>query len=1004
METPATSRSFATLLKRYRRAAGLTQAALAERAGYSTDYVSKLERGVRVPLALTLEALAEALQLAPAERASLERAARRVPLPSTRARLPRWGGLQLDPERLAPLVGRLEEQRRLERSLAGEGSPFLLLEGEPGIGKTRLLQDTARQGNLHGLQVLAGGCHRQSGHEPYAPFEETLLQALAQQSPGEQQQALAGCEWLVRLLPELAEATLLAAPTRTLPPAQERRLLFAAVGRFLANVAGSAGTLLVLDDLQWAGADALDLLGSLVRAAPGSLRVVGAYRQTEVRPEDPLSLMVTDLAREGLARRLVLGPLTTEEATTLLEGELAELEAGQRAAAVQRILARAGGVPFFLVSCAQGLQASALGEQAPPPAEAALPQHVTDSIRQRLALLPETAQYLLGAAAVAGREIPRTLLSALAAPLERSQRDVLEALEATGRARLLVEQDEEQYAFAHDLIREVLLADLSAARQAMLHQQIAEALERGPGEPPIERLADHYRRAGLLERAVVYLERAGDRAAAMYAYAEAERAYQDVVVSRKRLGQVAEAARASEKLGKVLAAMARYDQAIPALEEAMALAASQGDRERWGSAMAETVRILALGGTPEQTGVRLPSVLAYLETHAPSPSLLKVCIALGYHYFVTGRYAELLALAPRATAIAHALGDEGVLADIQAGSAYALLGIGDTTEALAVAERVIHLAQANLRLMPLCQALHIAMIVHSFSGNLTLSRQYGQQGLEAAQRLDDPHWLASIESAYSQVAFFSGHWQEADAHAQRAVAIGRQVGFSRSVLYALIELARVRLAQGAVAEACSLLDESIVLTQKHQELFALRYALGLRAEYDLLSGHPQEARERLLPVLAGGALEDWGMQMLLPMLAWAQGELGEVPTAQELLTRGLACARARNEHLTIGILLVVSARLAMRQQHWQEAERALEEAVRLAQALPAPYVEAQARYVSGLVRLQQGAGEQAQSWLMAAGRLLHHLGERLYAERVEQALAALALEGVPAPEGERELP
>jgi hypothetical protein len=146
------------------------------------------------------------------------------------------------------------------------------------------------------------------------------------------------------------------------------------------------------------------------------------------------------------------------------------------------------------------------------------------------------------------------------------------------------------------------------------------------------------------------------------------------------------------------------------------------------------------------------------------------------------------------------------------------------------------------------------------------------------------------------------------------------------------------------------------------------------------------------------------MQMILPMLAWAQGELGDVPTAQELLTRGLACTRARNEQLTTGILLVVYARLAMRQQHRQEAESALEEAVRLAQAIAAPYVEAQALYVAGLVRLQQGEGEQARSRLLAAGRLLHPLGERLYAAYVEQALAALARPQAPAPEGERELP
>src|SRR5207245_7927422 len=95
---------------------------------------------------------------------------------------------------------------------------------------------------------------------------------------------LRGCAWLVRLLPELAEGPIEPLPGWTLAPEHERRLMFKAVQRFLANVAGPAGTLLVLDDLQWAGADALDLLATLVRAADRGGRVGGADGRTEGQP------------------------------------------------------------------------------------------------------------------------------------------------------------------------------------------------------------------------------------------------------------------------------------------------------------------------------------------------------------------------------------------------------------------------------------------------------------------------------------------------------------------------------------------------------------------------------------------------------------------------------------------------------------------------------------------------------------------------------------------------
>jgi predicted ATPase len=141
---------------------------------------------------------------------------------------------------------------------------------------------------------------------------------------------LRGCAWLVRLLPELAEAPIEPLPAWALPPEQERRLLFKAVQRFLANVAGPAGTLMLLDDLQRAGPDVLDLLATLVCAADPALRVPGAYRDTEVQPQGPLAVTLADLAHAGVVRQHALGALTPEEVGQLLAALLDERE-GDRA-------------------------------------------------------------------------------------------------------------------------------------------------------------------------------------------------------------------------------------------------------------------------------------------------------------------------------------------------------------------------------------------------------------------------------------------------------------------------------------------------------------------------------------------------------------------------------------------------------------------------------------------------------------------------------------------------
>jgi predicted ATPase/DNA-binding XRE family transcriptional regulator len=572
-ETP----TFGTLLRHYRLRAGLSQEALAERAHLSTRAVSALEQGInRAPRAATLAVLADALALSIQERDAWVAAVRQemgeartaVEGPADRAAAPR-------------LVGRLQELALLEAHLAGspEGSPppLLLLAGEPGIGKSCLLSEAVRRGGATGWQVLYGGCTRSGGQVPYAPLLQALQRQIAAYPAARRRAALRGCAWLVRLLPELAEGPIEPLPPWTVSPEQERRLLFEAVRRFVANVATSAGTLLVLDDLQWAGADALALLATLVSGSGATLRLVGAYRDTEVQPADPLAVVQADLAQAGLVRHHRVPPLAAAEVRQLLDAHL-DGEAGDRAALAARVVQRTGGVPFFVVSCAQALRrdAAAGGEDA-------IPWDVAQAIRQRVAALPTVAREVLGAAAIAvGRAAQAPVLAAV---LERPERAVLAGSEGAGRAGLL-HADDGSHRIAHDLIREVLEADLGPARRAMLHRRMAEVLEGHPGPAPAEALAYHYERSDVPDRAVGYLEQAGDEARAQQARAAAEGFYRQAVERLDGLGRSLEAAQVREKLGLLLHGSARLADAVTALEAAAEAQRAGGDLEATGRVVA----------------------------------------------------------------------------------------------------------------------------------------------------------------------------------------------------------------------------------------------------------------------------------------------------------------------------------------------------------------------------------------------------------------------------------
>jgi predicted ATPase len=225
-----------------------------------------------------------------------------------------------------------------------------------------------------------------------------------------------------------------------------------------------------------------------------------------------------------------------------------------------------------------------------------------------------------------GREVAPALLTAVAAQPEP---DVLAALDAAGRAGLLEEAGAEGYQFAHDVIREVVEADLAAARRTVLHRRIAEALERGPEEAPVEAVAYHYARSGMPDKAVLYLERAGDHAAAQAAHAAAEEYYRDVVARLDALGHRRDSARAREKLGVVLHTAPRYDAALEVLDQAAEAYGAAGDLESLGRTTAQMGQVHASRGTVEEGLERLQPVLERLEASGGRGGSHRLTILVG---------------------------------------------------------------------------------------------------------------------------------------------------------------------------------------------------------------------------------------------------------------------------------------------------------------------------------------------------------------------------------------
>jgi tetratricopeptide (TPR) repeat protein/transcriptional regulator with XRE-family HTH domain len=971
--------TFGVLLRRYRVAAGLTQEELAELASISRRSISDMECGVpHRPRRDTVTLLAEALNLAEVDRSTFIEAARqrRPDAPAVvDGELYPPSGAQASP----PLVGRIDEIKALARLLRCQGPPALFWAGEPGIGKSRLLQVAAPLAVEQRWCVLRGGCQRQGGHQPYAPLLEALQGYILSCPPDRLRLHLQGCAWLVRLLPELAGGPIPPLPPWRLAPEQEHRLMTEAVRRFLANVAGPSGTCLVLDDLQWAGPDALDLLALLVRSTTEiPQRVIGAYRETEVGPQDPLFVLLAELASAGLASWRSLQPLAPDEAAELLHQLLEGTGAG-KGTRQEDALKRAGGVPFFLVSCAQGLRSGEAGH--------AVPWDVGQSIRRRVAALPTTAREFLGIAAVVGRVVPRVLL---VGATTRPEEEILEAFDAACQARLLEETGEDGYQFVHDVIREVVEADLGAARRRVLHRRVADVLEQKPVEPLVELMAYHYARSDATEKAAPYLEQAGDRAEAQYAHMSAVTYYSDLVDLLDEFGRSQDGGRACEKLGAALYRLGRYDAALPVLERTDEVYRVLRDLEGRRRTLAQIGWLHAVRGTQDDGIARIQSALNSLDPDTPSPGLVALYVALGQLYGVSGRYRESLAAANRAVEVARVTADSQAVGAAVATRSDYLVMHGRFDEALLAAAEAVCLTEQSGDLQTLCTAYTAMIGAHINKGEFVDARLAGDRAVEVAQLLGDPRLMILAHCSRASVTLATGEWDLARVDIETAVSLGRKIGPSGTSAYALLQLGRYCLYTGEWENAAQHLEECVATAAGSQQT---PWAQTFLAELDLLRGHPERARERLLPVLDRADptdLETLWVGGVRPTLARAYLELGDLAGAENLLTLCLARVRQTGSRGRLVHALRVQATLETRRGRWVEAVQALEEALLLAHGISSPYDEGWVQEVYGQMHIERREPEQARERLAESLEIFRRLGAKKDVERTEQALAKLS--------------
>jgi class 3 adenylate cyclase/DNA-binding CsgD family transcriptional regulator/tetratricopeptide (TPR) repeat protein len=723
-----------------------------------------------------------------------------------------------------PFVGRSQELDWLEHCLqeASAGRPHvILIPGQAGIGKTRLLQEVRSDALRRGLQVFYG-----RGYEdltlPYLPFVEVLRALVDFPFQDIEHAVRADVEVINSLLHANGMTSPPASPSTSVQSRQDELKLLLAVSRVMIALVQRRPTLFVVDDLHWADRPSLDLFGHLVFTAadmamyePVPLLLIGTYRPVE--PEEPLARLIARLQRETIGQTLTLSGLNESEIYELVQGMSLLRPSHQLIATISEATQ---GNPLFVQEVLHHLiRQDALEERGgsvvatAAAADLPLPTQVTSAIVARLGGLSEGCRRVLTLASFLGESFSFQTLGAVSG---LSEDELLNLLEEGIRQHLL-RSEGHTFQFAHSLIRHVFYHEPSAARRQRIHRQIGETLQRLYAESVdahVLEIAHHLVRAGQaadMETVAAYARQAGDRAFTAFAWGEAAHYYEAALSAAEATGQLSPHDRAELHYWAGLAHY-RDQDAGPSLEQyAKAIEAYRltGDICGLAQALMDKTRIhCSLASVPFGTLADVVPLEEILETLGDNEPELRgrISSVLSGAHWVARQADKAEWLAQRALELGQRLRDDRLcaLAGSQLGLAQlqdlrAREGVESWRNAVTYARQADDLWLQSMPLSRMPQAL-IAL------GRLDEAEAVGLSACELTRKTYawGDHSFAS--AVLASVAVARGDFATAERRAHEALLMMSRSGYSWSGALALPTLACARALRGTYAEANDALD------------------------------------------------------------------------------------------------------------------------------------------------------------------------------------------------------
>jgi predicted ATPase/DNA-binding CsgD family transcriptional regulator len=837
------------------------------------------------------------------------------------------------------IVGREHERARLAAAL--KEPRIVLVSGEAGVGKSRLLAEVA---TVPGMVVLRGA-PVQGGTAPFGPLVAALRSYLQLRPDGLEECGPLRAQ-LALLLPELGVAA-----------EADRMTLFEAIRCALASIAARHRAVVILDDLQWSDEATLEVLAAL---SEPPLPILAAYRSDGLPRQHGIRRLRHELRRAARLEEIALAPLGPVETAALLAQALGERPSPELARAIHE---RTEGLPFFVEELAAATRRCDT-EDVP------LPDTVRDAVLVRVSELSEEGRAAVEVAAVAGETFELEIVAALS-----SEHGLQELLEV-GLVR-----EGPPAGFRHGLAQEALYSDVPWMRRRTLHRALGEALEREGAQS--REIATHWLGARDAERARAAFLRAAAESEAVHAFRDAAEAGRQALDLWPDSGDDERRAEALERYARCCQPAGELAEAARAWRELVALRA--GDARGTAAAQRGLAAIHELRGDREAAvAARSAAAAAFLQAGSPADAAVER-IAIANQRRLAARHGEAVELARAARADAdragrldlrlRALGIEG-MAQAKHGEYEQGLEIVRNGLALALEHELTAVA---------------AELYQRLSVTLYDSADYrsAQQALGTALELCRTDADASVESAcvtcMAYVLRERGEWGQAAEICREMLADGSGVFVAEALLGA------IHAHEGKLASARRLLSSSLAVASRIDHYNMTIDATVSLGRVAAAAGDDEEAAERCRALLAHWDGSD-DHHYAVGGLRWAaaffarRGDRAGAQACADALTR---MASATGHADALAALAHAIAETALLEGDASTAAVQLARALELHGELDMPFERAEIELRAGVALAAAGEREAGLQRLAEAHRTARRLGARPLASEAAQEVTAL---------------